>query len=812
VRFAEGLDALHAAGDPVVVETGPGRGLTRLASLQLGPGATTVSAMRHPRDAHGDGHALLTALGTVWAAGGGVERHAPFGGPRPSRRVPLPGYAFQRRRYWIDPPAPAAAPGTYLIPDGLREPAFTRALELAPGSRILVAAPRAALPARRRPADRARPAAPVRRAAAAGADPAREAQLLRADDASLRRTVAVEHPPAGLRRDLDRLCARYVLRFLHGAGVRTEDGATARAEEIAGAVGVVPGYRPFLDAMLAMLAEDGLLTRGPGDRVTFRTPPGLPRDLGAEPGIGRLRAAVLARHPDRAEELELLERCAARYPEVFSGAVEGHQVLLPDGASDISREVVDRRVGTSDVAVHTRLVARAVARLARQAEGGRLRVLEVGAGRGYLTWEVVEALRDVPGVEYTFTDVGRSFVLAGQRTAEDKGVGFMDFGVLDVSEDPGRQGYAPGSYDVVLAFNVLHATPDLYRTAAHVRSLLGEGGSLFLLEATSQRRPSMLTAGLFAGWWYFRDDLREHSPLLPPAGWSALLSGAGYDEVRVLPQDAELLREADHALLVARRAGDGTDRTGGGDGGGEGGLRREPVAPQEPAGPAGPRDLESPTEQEARIRQLERAGAVVEVLPRDAAAALVAALSAPDAAADGAGRGAGAARPVVLKLLDAPPAPRRPRHDTPGDPRGGEGSGSVGAGGASGGGLYGGGSAFNRRPDLATAYVEPRSDLERTVARAWAAVLGIDRVGAEDDFFDLGGESLLAMQLVTRLREELGVALSVRAFFDAGRPTVAVLTELIEQGRAAAAGPGGAAAAVIAPSPRRAAARTPVEG
>ncbi|WP_435175041.1 condensation domain-containing protein [Actinacidiphila sp. bgisy145] len=743
VRFADGLAALHRErGGPVLVEVGPGRGLTRLAALQLGDGATAVPAMRHPRDGYGDGEALTAALGAVWAAGGTIDRHAPYG-DRPPRRVPLPGYAFQRRRFWIDPPPRDAAPaGTYLVPDGLHDPAFGRALELAAGgSRLLVAGGGPDEPA----------------AAVAHLDPAAESAALAADDTLLRGRIAVAHPPAGLTSVMDALCARHIMCFLHRAGVRTAGGTATTAGEVAATVRVTPGYRPFLDAMLAVLAEDGYVTRD-GERVVFRTRPGDAADLGAEPGIEELEALVRSQYPDRADEVELLRRCAERYPDVLAGAVEGHQVLVPDGEGDISQEVVDQRIGSSDVAVHTRLVAQAVARLARQARGGRLRVLEVGAGRGYLTWDVVEALKGVPGVEYHFTDLGRSFVLAGQRTAAERGADFMRFGVLDVSRDPAPQGFPAGGFDVVLAFNVLHATPDLRDTLGHVRSLLADGGRLFLLEAAGQRRPSMLTAGLFAGWWYFRDDLRAHSPLLPPEGWRDLLGERGFEDVRIFPHEPGLLAAADHALLTAR-------------------------APLSDAA----------AERAARIRRLEEAGGSVEVIAPEAARGLTAALGAV----------LDTPEPVVLRLMesaDRTPAAERPG-ERPGERPASEHPAAEGPGAAppAGGGLYGGGTAFNARPPLETPYVEPRDDLERTIARTWAAVLGVDRVGVHDDFFDLGGESLLAMQLVTRLREELDVALSVRSFFDAGEPTVAVLAALI--GRSRAAGP---APAAITRSPRRA--------
>ena len=77
----------------------------------------------------------------------------------------------------------------------------------------------------------------------------------------------------------------------------------------------------------------------------------------------------------------------------------------------------------------------------------------------------------------------------------------------------------------------------------------------------------------------------------------------------------------------------------------------------------------------------------------------------------------------------------------------------------------------------------PRTDMEKAVATVWREALGIETVGVDDDFFSLGGNSLVAVQLIAALRKAVGVRLPMRSLFET--PTVAGLAATVDEIRAA---------------------------
>jgi aspartate racemase len=83
-------------------------------------------------------------------------------------------------------------------------------------------------------------------------------------------------------------------------------------------------------------------------------------------------------------------------------------------------------------------------------------------------------------------------------------------------------------------------------------------------------------------------------------------------------------------------------------------------------------------------------------------------------------------------------------------------------------------------------FVSPRTPLEETLSAIWAEVLGLERVGVQDDFFDLGGHSLAVGQVISRIADRLDLELPLKSLFDG--PTVEEMAMIVAQAQARRAG------------------------
>jgi thioesterase domain-containing protein/acyl carrier protein len=81
------------------------------------------------------------------------------------------------------------------------------------------------------------------------------------------------------------------------------------------------------------------------------------------------------------------------------------------------------------------------------------------------------------------------------------------------------------------------------------------------------------------------------------------------------------------------------------------------------------------------------------------------------------------------------------------------------------------------RPDVGADYAAPSDPVESMLVEAWGDLLGVENIGVNDDFFDLGGHSLIAVRLFNRVKKAYGVELGLAVLFEA--PTIAKLAAII---------------------------------
>ncbi|NEN88877.1 MAG: acyltransferase domain-containing protein [Okeania sp. SIO3H1] len=283
-----------------------------------------------------------------------------------------------------------------------------------------------------------------------------------------------------------------------------------------------------------------------------------------------------------------------------------------------------------------------------------LRILEVGGGTGGATREVLPIL-PVNQTNYVFTDAGLYFIRKAQQ--EFEAYPFVEYSTLDIEKAPNTQGYSNHSFDVVIAFNVLHATQNVGESLNNVHSLLAPGGILILWEITQP----FLEFCVFDGFLMnpVADGQRNQgNPFLSKEQWQEHLHTHGFVKVDVFPD----IPVAHQNIIVAQ-------------------VDSVATTPS-----AFTTTVDSKTEK-------------------------------------------------VFKQ----------KHS---------------------------------RPELKSNYIAPRNKIEQTIADIWQEYFGIEEVGIYDDFFELGGDSLLGAQVLSRIRKILSVELPQDKLFE--KPDIASLAEEIE--------------------------------
>ncbi|KAJ5788006.1 hypothetical protein N7457_002996 [Penicillium paradoxum] len=228
--------------------------------------------------------------------------------------------------------------------------------------------------------------------------------------------------------------------------------------------------------------------------------------------------AVLERVSGASIDGRLLCHQGAHFSEILRGELEPLQVLMQDNLlTQYYRNALGTNKWNPIIAKYVQL----------KSHKKPLRIFEVGAGTGGTTSVVLSALGQREEAasrleRYTFTDISGGFF--GAAAADfDEWAPFLEYKIVDIEKDPAQQGVSTGTYDLVIANNVLHATKSISATLAHCREMLRPGGVLLLGELTTTLARVPMIFGTLSGWWNGENDGRKWGPRLTEAQWDAQL-------------------------------------------------------------------------------------------------------------------------------------------------------------------------------------------------------------------------------------------------------------------------------------------------
>ncbi|KAJ6184618.1 Type I Iterative Polyketide synthase (PKS) [Penicillium mononematosum] len=314
----------------------------------------------------------------------------------------------------------------------------------------------------------------------------------------------------------DELCVVHILDAFEQLGCPIR---TTPAGNILGPVEHLPHHTQFVHCLFEYLEQAGLVEI---DDIRIR------RTLRSAPvrSANEILEELVERSPVFESDHRLTHFAGASLADCLSGKNDGLQLIFgsPEGRGLLSGFYGQSPINTTWIGQIREFIIQVIPQLS--INGGPIKVLEVGAGTGGTTAQMVAlfAALNVP-VEYTVTDISSSLVAGARKKFKE--YSFLKFRVLDIEKQPPAD--LVHSQHIVLSTNCIHATHDLVQSTRNIHEILHPRGCLIMLEMTRSMAWIDIIFGLLEGWWLFNDG-RRHA-LADIARWESALHSAGYGQV-----------------------------------------------------------------------------------------------------------------------------------------------------------------------------------------------------------------------------------------------------------------------------------------
>jgi 3-oxoacyl-(acyl-carrier-protein) synthase/SAM-dependent methyltransferase/acyl carrier protein len=343
-------------------------------------------------------------------------------------------------------------------------------------------------------------------------------------------------------RALESLTRAHAQNFLAATGA-FPGADPVSVEDVIRRCGIQPIYLKLVGRWLSGLAQDGVLIQtGDQFRATGAVQP---------VSLDRFWQDAARWMEDDPGALAYLKQCGVLLADVLTGRKGALETLFPDGSFALAEGLYK----TGAQARYVNPIIASALRAAAQVSGKRrsVRILEVGGGTGGTTSAILPMLPSGK-VEYWFTDLSELFLRRARR--EFSQYGFVHYSLFDIDRDFEEQGFRGGTFDVIVAANVVHAARNLASALGRLQRLLSPGGILALLETTHHHSWFDMSTGLIEGWQHFEDEDRQDHPLLTPEQWRVAMERNGFAEAIALPGADSPASALGQHVLLARRSED----------------------------------------------------------------------------------------------------------------------------------------------------------------------------------------------------------------------------------------------------------------
>lgn len=333
----------------------------------------------------------------------------------------------------------------------------------------------------------------------------------------------------------------------------------AGVPDLCGHMGIKPAYERLYRACIDMLAQAGDMHVNEETIVAAMVPGA---DLSWS-DLAAIKEDLQAQYPWLCSELNLLWECGRKLVAILRGDIPATAVIFPD----LSMNLVEGVYSAGPLArYYNERVASTVTEGVLSLQGDtdkkrKLRILEIGAGTGGTSSLVLAALKTTEAaqqgrLEYVYTDISPAFLQHGEERFL-KDYPFLVFHALDIERPGASQVIETGSFDIILASNVLHATRSIGDTLQNVKALLRRGGLLVFNELVRKQNFLTLTFGLLDGWWLSTDTHKRlaHAPILTRHQWHEALHEEGYFGVATIPDDPAAADVNYQGVIVAQSDG-----------------------------------------------------------------------------------------------------------------------------------------------------------------------------------------------------------------------------------------------------------------